>query len=99
MNQEFWNKLILKNNGEFLQGWQWGEFQKSLGHKVIRFFDEELGLGQVVISKLPLGLAKAYIPRGPIFFNIKSADVVDRITELLPKNVIFCSLEPAQFFP
>ena len=90
-------KLILQNGGEFLQSWDWGEFQESLGREAIRFFHEQLGLAQIIITQLPLGLARAYIPRGPIFFDIKPEKLINKITELLPKNVIFCSLEPSQF--
>ncbi len=82
-----------------MQSWEWGEFQESLGRKVIRFFDEKLGLSQIIIIQLPLGLARAYIPRGPIFFDIKPAELINKITELLPQNIIFCSLEPAQLVP
>ncbi len=94
-----WNELVLENGREFLQSWEWGEFQESLGRKVIRFFDEKLGLAQIIIIQLPLGLARAYIPRGPIFFDIKPVKLINKITELLPQNIIFCSLEPAQFAP
>ncbi len=99
ITKEQWNELILKNSGEFLQSWGWGEFQESLGRQVIRFFDEKLGLAQIIVIQLPLGLARAYIPRGPIFFDVKPTDLVNKITELLPKNIIFCSLEPSQFVP
>ncbi|MEK7077994.1 MAG: peptidoglycan bridge formation glycyltransferase FemA/FemB family protein [Patescibacteria group bacterium] len=99
MIKEHWDNLVEKHNGEFLQSWEWGEFQESLGRQVIRFFDKELGLGQIVVSRIPFGLAKAYIPRGPIFFDIKPAELVNKIIELLPPNVVFCSLEPTQFVP
>ncbi len=99
MDKNKWDNLIIRHDGEFLQSWEWGEFQESLGRKVIRFFDNQLGLAQIIITSLPWGLARAYIPRGPIFFDIKPVELINKITELLPQNIIFCSLEPAQFIP
>ncbi len=100
ITKERWNELVLENGGEFLQSWQWGEFQEILGHKVIRIFNEELGLAQIIITKLPFGLARAYIPRGPIFFSPhKVKEFISFIFNGLPKNTIFISIEPHQFIP
>jgi len=33
MDKEQWNQFIIKNNGSFLQSWQWGEYQEAIGHK------------------------------------------------------------------
>ncbi|MGC9046531.1 MAG: hypothetical protein ACP5IC_00175 [Minisyncoccia bacterium] len=32
-NQDEWNKLIIENNGDFLQSWGWGEIQKQINPK------------------------------------------------------------------
>ena len=100
IEKDQWDKLILDNDGEFLQSWQWGEFQEALGHRVIRIFNKDLGLAQIIVTKLPFGLARAYIPRGPVFFsphNVK--DFIDFILSCLPRNVVFISIEPHQFLP
>ncbi|MEK7501028.1 MAG: peptidoglycan bridge formation glycyltransferase FemA/FemB family protein [Patescibacteria group bacterium] len=96
MTKEQWDKLVLEHSGEFLQGWDWGEFQESLGKKVMRFFDADLGLAQIIITPLPLGLSWAYVPRGPVFFDSgKAQDLVSRVTQTLPPSCVFLVLEPA----
>lgn len=97
MEKEFWDRKVIEHGGEFLQSWDWGMFQEVLGKKVLRFYDENLGLAQIIITKLPLNLSWAYVPRGPIFFNPdKSEDMINKITKLLPINSIFIDFEPAQ---
>ncbi|MBI4280923.1 peptidoglycan bridge formation glycyltransferase FemA/FemB family protein [Candidatus Uhrbacteria bacterium] len=61
-----WNEMVLKNparSGEFLQSWQWGEFQKAVGRGVYRFLTEEVNTIQVVEHQLPLGRKYWYAPR------------------------------------
>ncbi len=36
VNREDWNRFILENSGSFLQSWEWGEFQESVGRRVFR---------------------------------------------------------------
>ncbi|MBI4120290.1 MAG: peptidoglycan bridge formation glycyltransferase FemA/FemB family protein [Parcubacteria group bacterium] len=96
MNKELWDKKATDFGGEFLQSWEWGEFQESLGKKVIKFFDDDLGLAQIVITSLPLGLSWAYVPRGPVFFNPERAqDLADKIVRAMPAGCVFVVLEPA----
>ena len=65
MEKSQWNQFIIKNNGSFLQSWQWGEFQESLGRKIWRL--EIAGSkGLIIKHNLPLGKSYLYCPRGPI---------------------------------
>jgi len=97
MTKEQWDSKIIENGGEFLQSWNWGEFQELLGKKVIRFFDENLGLAQIIVTKLPLGLSWAYAPRGPVFFDLKkSGDLINKIVAVVPRNCVFIDFEPCQ---
>ncbi len=56
--------------GQFLQSWEWGEFQKAAGRKIFRFgvFDNKqlVGSALVVQQSLPLGKKYWYCPRGPV---------------------------------
>jgi lipid II:glycine glycyltransferase (peptidoglycan interpeptide bridge formation enzyme) len=96
MTKEQWDSKIIENGGEFLQSWDWGEFQEVLGRKIIRF-SSEVGMAQIIITQLPLNLCWAYIPRGPIFFDKeKSKDLISKIMGIVPKNAVFVDFEPAQ---
>ena len=65
-----WNDYIqrhAKNDGGFLQSWEWGEFQKVYGRKVLRLAvrqNDEIAFGwQIIEMPLPLGLKYWYVPR------------------------------------
>lgn len=62
---EGWNRAVLEGGGGFLQSWQWGEFQRSLGREPLRLRGER-GLAQLVRLPLPFGLSYWYAPRGPV---------------------------------
>lgn len=68
INSSTWNQFLIHEKGSFLQSWEWGEFQKSLGKKIwrLQFQNSEL-LGQVLVIKenLPLHLSFLYVPFGP----------------------------------
>jgi len=64
-----WNKLHEARtipSGHFLQSWEWGEFQISLGRRVYRFADDKF-LAQAIELSLPLGKKYWFCPKGPIF--------------------------------
>src|SRR5688572_376543 len=62
---EGWNEDVLRMGGGFLQSWQWGEFQRSLGRDVVRV-RENGGMAQMIRMRLPLGKTYWYAPRGPL---------------------------------
>ncbi len=80
---------------EFLQSWQWGEFQAATGKKVIRLgiYNEEGVLEQGIegfVHILGFGLKYLYIPR---------ADVSDQVVDLLKnyakeRGYVFIRVEP-----
>ena len=65
MSKEWWNNFIIKNNGSFLQSWQWGELQESLGKKIWRVEIDNLK-GLLIKHNLPLNKSYLYCPRGPV---------------------------------
>lgn len=64
-NPEGWNEAVLEKGGGFLQSWQWGEFQRSLGREVLRLRGDG-ALGQFVRMGLPFGKSYWYSPMGPL---------------------------------
>lgn len=60
-----WNEAVLKHGGDFLQSWQWGEFQESLGREVIRL-REDGSMAQLIRMPLPFGKSYWYASRGPL---------------------------------
>ena len=75
-----WNVFVERNYpiaGAFLETWEWGEFQKALGHRTERYVVTEHVDG-VSITDSPvavftlacywssLGLQYGYLPRGPV---------------------------------
>ena len=59
-----------QKHSQFLQSWNWGEFQKSVGHQVWRFGVTDNGKiiasAQIIGHRLPLKKSYLYCPRGPI---------------------------------
>lgn len=73
---ESWDKCVLEGNGSFLQSWEWGEFQKSLGRKMWRLAvtktDGSFGLCVLAVKyELPSGKNYLYCPRIDITQNSK----------------------------
>ena len=74
---------------EFLQSWKWGEFQKSVGRKVMQLIGDDWQ-AQGFEHQLP-GLGKyLYVPR----FQISDFGSQNFIEYLKDKNYIFLRLEP-----
>lgn len=89
---EEWNEFVAKNSSpsSFLQSWQWGEFQKSLGNKVYRLAVSEEGeiLGAALVIVKPLPLSRTYLetPKGPIFKqSVVSSELLSCMVEELKR--------------
>src|SRR3989338_6141065 len=66
-----WNDLLSSSPGAgFLQSWEWGEFQKSIGHQVKRLSRLDQIFVQAIKMSLPLGKFYWYIPRGPNHYHL-----------------------------
>ncbi len=97
-NQKDW-----KDGSQFLQSWQWGDFQQKLGRKIWRWAIKKEGktIIQTLIIKrqLPLDLSYLYCPRGPFFqddYNKEASELLMiRIKSIAKKEkAIFFRLEP-----
>lgn len=105
------NNFIAANwGGQFLQSWDWGDFQISQNHQVWRLGIYEqndlLASAQVILHPLPFSHAYLYIPHGPVFKNNLSFLQKEKIVKLFlskarditiatnKKSEIFLRLEP-----
>jgi lipid II:glycine glycyltransferase (peptidoglycan interpeptide bridge formation enzyme) len=74
-DKEIWENFLLEcKEKTFLDSWNWGEFQKSLGNKIWRIgiFDNENLLGLALVVKIEAKRGKfLFIPHGP---NLKIED-------------------------
>jgi Uncharacterized protein involved in methicillin resistance len=96
-----WEKLHQARtipSGNFLQSWDWGEFQISLGRKVFRFAYEN-SLAQIIELPLPLGKKYWFCPKGPAMDNGQHTMDNSFIKELKAKakeaGAAFLRLEPS----
>lgn len=80
-----WNVPLLKqNNTQFLQSWEWGVFQQTLGREVRRVQivdgDTPISAIQLIKHSLPLGQSYWQAPHGPVVF-ISDVDLYDSIAQ------------------
>ena len=88
---------------QFLQSWEWGEFQKNLGRKVWRLGLQENNnlLSSVLVVKHSLSFGKNYLycPRGPVVRTEepKNLRTKDLFNELMKKIVEIAKQEKSMF--
>ncbi|MDD5146628.1 MAG: peptidoglycan bridge formation glycyltransferase FemA/FemB family protein [Candidatus Pacebacteria bacterium] len=107
-NKQNWDSFLLANKGSFLQSWEWGAFQESLGKKAWRLAigePERIFLQAQIIKERFFFSSKSflYIPFGPTWQKNLSDDQIREALSLLWKrvgeiakqeNTIFCLAEP-----
>lgn len=92
-----WNSFFTSRpHASFLQSWEWGEFQTSVGRPAVRLCivqDDGAIVDQVQYFEhvLGLGLRYAYIPRYG-FFHEESESLV--LSYIKSQGFVFCRLEP-----
>jgi lipid II:glycine glycyltransferase (peptidoglycan interpeptide bridge formation enzyme) len=91
-NQEDYRGLVGEiKPSQFLQSWQWGEFQKKLGREVQRIKisreNDLAAVGQAIIHDLPFGLRYIYLPRGPVISPL-AANHDDEFVSIFEKELI-----------
>ena len=66
IERDEWNRRVLSYGGSFLQSWEWGDLQRSIGKKIHRFSGEGY-LATSIEQPLPRGFSYRYFPQGPLF--------------------------------
>jgi len=91
------NKGLWKDNGNFLQSWDWGEFQQTSGKEVVRLqiVHDESVVGQVqgIVTKLGFGVSYVYMPKFPILDAQCLSYVYDFLKE---EGYSFVRIEPVR---
>jgi len=85
-----WNEFVKKNgplSGRFLQSWEWGEFQKTVGEKVERFICDD-GVASVITRSLPGFGQYVYCPCGPIT-KTSFETAVTKLAQEFPQDLFF----------
>jgi peptidoglycan pentaglycine glycine transferase (the first glycine) len=98
MDKKHWNNLVKDQGptfGGFLQSWEWGEFQRSLGRKVERISENGL-VAQAVQMPLPFGQYYWYTPKGPLG-SVAEQEMVAILRDHL-SGAMFLRLEPDKRF-
>jgi lipid II:glycine glycyltransferase (peptidoglycan interpeptide bridge formation enzyme) len=105
-NKEDLNKFVAQENqAQFLQSWEWGEFQKAMGHKIFRLgvIEENNIVASALLIKKKLLPGKNYFysPRGPeLIINNEKLKIIEEFLfseiEKISKRekVIFLRFEP-----
>ncbi|MFH0907009.1 MAG: peptidoglycan bridge formation glycyltransferase FemA/FemB family protein [bacterium] len=94
-----WNQFVAQNKGSFLQSWQWGEFQKSLGRKIWRIQTNKLK-GLVLEYDLPF-TKKSYLycPHLSVSKNTGLKEFLNEIRKIAKQEKsIFLKIEPLMDF-
>jgi peptidoglycan pentaglycine glycine transferase (the first glycine) len=100
-----------QDHAQFLQSFEWGEFQEKIGNKVIRLGVEDKGriiaAATLIKKNIPLGMSYFFCPRGPVFnleLKIKNEELINFLYSEIKKiskkeKVIFLRFEPQEMLP
>lgn len=91
--KELWNTIVAVSNGSFLQSWEWGEFQKSLGRPIWQVMPSDESENVLVIKySLPLNKNYLYCPR---WIPASNPAVFEKVKEIaLQEKSIFVKIDP-----
>ena len=97
-NAEQWNNWLLEHqNEEFLQSYEWGEFQAREGRGVFRVQGGDTGgvgyQAQGFVHSLPLGMKYVYFPHNP---GLEGEQVTEFLNFLKKQGFVFARFEPIQ---
>ena len=90
-NREEWGGAFRPAEGaDFLQSYEWGEFQNSVGYPAVRLANSTGDRVQGFIHNIGFGQKYAYFPRA----RIEAGFMPDLIDYLKTKNIFFARFEP-----
>jgi len=96
-NKEEWNDFVKKNNGSFLQSWEWGQFQYAYGREAKYLAVEDNGHiiagGLLIKYSLPAWRNYYFSPYGPIKYHELLLDAVRDVAD--KEKIIFWRYEKA----
>jgi len=112
MKLELLNKIKLDEfvaaqlHSQFLQSWDWGEFQRAVGQGVWRLgvFNEQnqlIASAQIIQHKLPLKKSYLYCPRGPVFNNNVTDEQKIKALELIlskARDIVIATSQTEEIF-
>lgn len=95
-----WNDFVRAHgprSGQFLQSWEWGEFQTAVGERVERWINDSsrelqpalsslVGVATIIKKSVPGFGSYAYLPRGPIVTGDVKTEwtaLADQLTDVL----------------
>lgn len=111
-NKDNWNKLVTTQpRASFLQSWSWGEFQASLGRRVLRLSWSDEIVVQAIRMPLRFGKAYWYVPRGfiviPAAFSPREGgegiqfvqnELFKELEQKFSSGSLFLRIDPSQDF-
>ncbi|MBI5913226.1 peptidoglycan bridge formation glycyltransferase FemA/FemB family protein [Candidatus Azambacteria bacterium] len=106
VSHEEWNEFVVRHGGGFLQSFEWGAFQHSVGNAVARIIIKKDGVTVLCANgirhALPLKKAYWYVPYGPVIaaaIEDKEKMVqffIEQLTRAAGEEVIFVKIEPEE---
>lgn len=93
-NKELWQeKMLNQKQTQFLQSWEWGQFQQSVRRKVKYL---QIGEDFILVIKMPLTKWQnyLYIPRTDVEFTEDKLNVLRKLTQA--ENSVFIRIEPVK---
>ena len=96
-----WNRFVASRaHSQFLQSWEWGEFQHRCGRPIARLYHSErgeiAGAAQLISIPIFLNLEYWYSPRGPVSATAEASKAVieNCINRSRESHAIFFRFDP-----
>jgi len=96
-NKQDWNMVSASvEHAQFLQSWEWGEFQRAYGRRVVRLAWKDQFFLQCIAMPLGFGKFYWYIPRGPIEIDTSEKRIafIELCRELKKRGAFFARIDP-----